>query len=196
MDELGSNDSNDPRTSVESNHPMPAQFYRALLLVLLCGVAGISQDPLAIARAWIPTAIGDRWIYEEDVRDGDRQHSDIERWRQDVLIVAIDTIPEGILIRRKVTYLDDTRPPRRLQSSGESNILVRNDCAWYLTRFGWDQPHHQLGGEFRKALLAGEMLPDVCFPLKAGKTWGDPQKGRVFGQLPARGPRTPTIPLP
>jgi hypothetical protein len=30
-------------------------------------------------------------------------------------------------------------------------------------------------------------LPDVCFPLQAGKTWGDPKKGRDLWTVAGRG---------
>ena len=36
----------------------------------------------------------------------------------------------------------------------------------------------QLSGEFSNALAAGEALPDICFPLRRGMSWGDPKRGR------------------
>jgi hypothetical protein len=80
--------------------------------------------------------------------------------------------PEGQFSKQHV-------PPRRIRASGESNILVHNDCVYYLEDdYGWDTSRQGLGGDFRKALATGEALAGVCFPLQTGKIWGDPKKGR------------------
>jgi hypothetical protein len=173
---------------------------RVPLLLVFCSIPVISQDPLAAVRTWLPSTIGDRWIYEAETRDGDRQHPDILRWRQQVVTVAIETIPEGILIRRKVTWLNNTAPPRWIGLYDESNILIRNNCAWYLADspqngiYAWDRSRHTLSAEFRKFLASGETLPDVCFPLQAGKTWGDPKKGRDLWTVAGHGTRHPGDP--
>jgi hypothetical protein len=139
-------------------------------------------------------AVGDRWVYEEEIRDGNREHPGIERWQQSEVTVAVETIPEGVLIRRKVGFLNSTLPPRWVGASGESNILVRTDCLYYLDDsplyrrgYGWDALHHELSAGFRKALAAGEALPDVCLPFEPGKTWGDPNKGRDLWTVAGHG---------
>lgn len=134
-----------------------------------------------MVRAWLPTAVGDRWIYEEEIRDGNRERPEVERWEQEDVTVAIETVPQGVLIRRKVSFLNNTVPPRRIiraSGPGESNILIHNDCVYYLGDYGWDTSLQSLDGGFRKALATGEALADVCFPLQVGKIWGDPTKGR------------------
>jgi hypothetical protein len=165
---------------------MPSESVRLPLFLLLSALACASDDSLAVVRGWLPLTVGDRWVYEEELRGGNRQHPDIERWQQSEVTVAIETVPEGVLIRRKVAFLNNTLPPRWIRASDESNILVHNDCLYYLEV--WPS-RHELDAEFRKSLATGESLPDVCFPLQAGKTWGDPKKGRDLWTVAGRGPR-------
>jgi hypothetical protein len=142
--------------------------------------------------------IGDRWIYEEEIRDGNRQHPDVDRWKQQDTTFAIETIPEGILVRRKVQLLDNTAPPEYMGSGPESNILIQNNCIYYLndsaSGWGWDSSRNQLSGDFRKALASKEALPDVCFPLHTGETWGDPNKGRDLWTVTGLGRKNPDDP--
>ena len=113
---------------------MTSRIIRALLFLLFVSSAQTSQDSLAVVRDWLPSAVGDRWIYEEEIRGGNRQQPEIERWEEGIVTVGVDTIPAGMLIRRKVTFLNNTLPPPRLRAAraGESNILVQNDCVLLL----------------------------------------------------------------
>jgi hypothetical protein len=165
---------------------MPFASVRLPPLLLLAAWACASDDSLAVVRGWLPLAVGDRWVYQEELRGGDRQHPDIRQWQQSEETVAVETVPEGVLIRRKVVFLDNTLPPRWIRARDESNILVHDDCLYYLEVW---PPGHDLGAEFRQALATGEALPDVCFPLQAGKTWGDPNKGRDLWTVAGRGPK-------
>lgn len=163
-----------------------SHLVRVSLLLLLSAWACVSDDSLTAVRGWLPLAVGDRWVYEKEIRHGDRQHPEIGRWQQSDVTVAVETVPEGVLIRRKVAFLNHTLPPRWIQASDESNILVHNGCLYSL---GDSPSRHELGAEFRQALATGEALPDVCFPLLAGKTWGDSNKGRDLWTVAGHGPR-------
>src|SRR5579862_7810241 len=150
-----------------------------LLLILLSTFAATGQNTSAIVREWLPMQIGDRWIYEEERRFGVRNHPDVIRWQEQDSTVAIQTTPEGTLVRRTVRYLNNTAPPRFQGNGYESNILIRDRCIYYLHNYyGWDSSRNDLGREFKKDLAANKALPDVCFPLRAGQTWGDPNIGR------------------
>ncbi len=142
--------------------------------------------------------IGDRWIYEEEIRDGNRKHPDVNRWKQEVRTFAIQTIPEGVLVRRKVELLDHTAPPRYMGSGPESNILIHGNCIYYLTDSAsgseWDNSRNQLSSEFRKELVRNEALPDICFPLHIGQTWGNPKKGRDLWTVTGLGRKDPDDP--
>jgi hypothetical protein len=150
-----------------------------LLLILLSTFVSTGQDTSAIVREWLPMQIGDRWVYEKEWRGGDRNHPDVTRWREEDSTVAIQTTPEGTLVRRQVRLLDNTAPPPNLRIGPESNILIRDACIYYLRNgYGWNSALNQLSGEFKQDLAANKALPDVCFPLRAGQTWGDPNIGR------------------
>src|SRR6266853_204967 len=102
----------------------------SLLLLVFC-TASTPQESLAVVRDWLPSTVGDRWIYAREIRGGDRDRPDVERWEQEDVIVAIETVPQGTLIRRKVDFKNGTRPPRwRTPASGaaQSNILVHQGC--------------------------------------------------------------------
>jgi hypothetical protein len=50
-----------------------------------------------------------------------------------------------------------------------NNILIHGHCAYYV---------NEMTPAFRQALATHAALPDICFPLQIGKTWGDPRRGR------------------
>jgi hypothetical protein len=87
---------------------MPSQIVRASLLLLVFSLACHSQDSLAVVRGWLPSVVGDRWIYEEEIRDGNREQLEVERWGQEDVTVAVETVPQGVLIRRKVSFRNNT----------------------------------------------------------------------------------------
>ncbi len=126
--------------------------------------------------------VGDRWTYETEMLSGDRKHPVVTRWEQEDRIVAIQTIPEGTLVRRKVELLNSTAPPNPLPDY-ESNILIHNNCIYYLNdsyTYGWDSSRNGLSADFKKDLAANMVLPDICFPMHNAQTWGhpDPAEGR------------------
>jgi hypothetical protein len=150
--------------------------------LLILWTAGISrsQSPIASVDSGLPLAVGDRWIYDTEIRDGVGRTLDVQHWVQQDTTVAIESIPEGVLIRRKVSLLQTTAPPALLRVPEESNILVRGACIYYLQDsflnryYGWDSDRRNLSIAFRKALDSGEALPDACFPLRQGQIWRVP----------------------
>jgi len=172
---------------------MLSLIVRVPLLLLIFDLACSSQDFLALVRTWLPSAVGDRWAYEEEILGGDRANPEVERWEQEDVTVAVETIPEGVLIRRKVSYRNNTAPPQRVRGNGESNILVAGGCVYYLEGY-WGARFD----DFRKELTIGIALPDVCFPLRAGKTWGHPDwkegRGRDLWTVGGFGKKKPDDP--
>jgi hypothetical protein len=161
------------------------------LLFLSCVWIVNSQDPSALLRQWMPFAAGDRWIYEYEIRGGDRQKPAIERWQQAEVVAAIETVPEGVLIKRTVEFLNKTAAPRRMRSD-EADILVRGNCLYYLS--SWPGSARDIAN-FRQVQRNGGVPPNVCFPLTAGRTWGDPNKGRDLWAVAGLGPKKPDDPV-
>jgi hypothetical protein len=149
-----------------------------VLAIALSAAASPAQDPATIVQSWLPMRIGDRWIYETEMLSGDRKHPDVTRWKQEDSVIAIESIPEGTLVRRKVRYLDNTAPPNP-SPAGESNILIHKHCIYYSDGgYGWNNSRNRLSVDFKKDLATNRALPDVCFPLHIGQTWGNPNIGR------------------
>jgi hypothetical protein len=163
--------------------------FQISLLVVFGASLAPSQDPLSIVREWLPLAVGDRWTYDDETRDGDRRHPDVEHWIREETTVAIESIPEGTLIRRAVRFLDGTGPPSWRRVPTEAYILVRGACIYRLNEFGWNSERHELRAEFREYLNRGAALPNACFPLHQGQTWGDPNKGRDLWTVAGLGPK-------
>jgi hypothetical protein len=166
-------------------------------LLFLC-VAGMSlpQDPLAGLTGALPLAVGDRWIYDTEFRDGVETHIEVRHWVRQDTTMAVEWIPEGILIRRKVSVLQPAASSSSTRIPEESNILVRGSCIYYLQdSYGWDRERHDLSVAFRTALNHGESLPDACFPLRQGKTWSIPNLREQVWKVAGRGPKNPDDPI-
>jgi hypothetical protein len=176
---------------------------RGIRISLILCVAGASrsQVPDTSVGGALPLAVGNRWIYEEEIRQGNPRRPDVERWVQEETTVAVETLREGSLIRRKVRFLGKSAPPAWMRVPDESNILIRGACIYYLGAhhngwgYGWDSARHELGEEFRQSLNSGDVLPDVCFPLHRGQTWGDPNKGRDLWTVTGIGPKNADDPV-
>jgi hypothetical protein len=154
-----------------------------LILALPCA----PQDGLSIVRDWQPSSVGDRWTYEREIRSGDRNHPDIERWEVDEVTVAIETVAQGTLLRRAVVSRNTSNPPRWLHHPPrpESNVLISKNCIYDLSRYPQADPLKD---------FTSDWLPDVCFPLLDGITWGDPNKGRDLWTVAGRGKKHPDDP--
>lgn len=170
------------------------------LLFLLLNVVSTGEVPATVFPEMLPMRIGDRWVYEEEILGGDRRHPDVNRWEQEDRTVAIQVIPEGVLVKRTVRFLENTAPPRYLGIRSESNILIHKSCIYYLNDsplgygYGWDSSRHELSSGFRKDLVTNQALPDVCFPLRIGQTWGNPNQGRDLWTVAGLGRKHPDDP--
>jgi hypothetical protein len=110
--------------------------------------------------------------------------------------MAIEWIPEGILIRRNVSILPPAAPSSSIRIPAESNILVRGACIYYLQDYyGWDSKLHDLSVAFRTALNRGVSLPDACFPLRQGQTWSVPNLREEVWTVAGKGPKNADDPV-
>ncbi len=170
-----------------------------VFLFFLVNAISTAENPAAVVREWLPMRIGDRWIYDEEILDGNRKHPDVNRWKQEDTTVATQNIPEGLLVRRQVHFLENTAPPHYIARGSESNILVRKNCAYYLNGaaagYACDSARNGLSGNFRKALASNEASSDVCFPLKIGQTWGNTSNYREFWTVAGFGRKNADDPL-
>lgn len=138
----------------------------------------------------MPHAVGDRWIYDTEIRDGVATHIEVRHWVQQDTTMAVEFISEGILIRRKVSVLEPSVSSISIRIPEESNILVHGACIYYLQDYyRWDSERHDLSLAFRNALNHGESLPDACFPLRQGRTWSVPNLREEVWTVAGRGPK-------
>jgi hypothetical protein len=120
----------------------------------------------------------------------------VQHWVQQDTTTAVEWIPEGVLIRRKVSILQPAVPSGSNRIPEESNILVRGSCIYYLQdSYGWDRERHDLGLAFRNALNHGESLPDACFPLPQGHTWSVPNLREQVWTVAGKGPKNSDDPI-
>jgi hypothetical protein len=157
----------------------------AICALILIPYAQVSAQ--SVASDWFPAAIGNQWLYEHEVRDGQRNAPHIWRWQTIETITGSLTTPEGLVVLRRVDVKGDA-PGGWLQTVyGESNYLLRNDCLYFLHAQIWDGQEQRLRPEFREQVLDG---PEFCFPLVVGKQYG---KYLPPGWVPSRvvgmGPR-------
>lgn len=177
----------------------------ACLLIALCVfsvIASAQDDPLA----WFPLQVGSHWIYEHEMKTGDRNQTDVDRWRTEQTVTGWVTIPEGLVVLREVKDLGSTpqRTVRVIKPDGQLGFvqepewnrtirthgdrqpyLLRGNCLYGIYREGWDTQTQQLQPQFRKDLIEGRVSPDLCFPLREAQTWGNPHGFTVWRVEPA-----------
>jgi hypothetical protein len=161
-----------------------------MALCALSMVASAQEDPLA----WFPLQVGSRWVYEHEMKSGDRNRPSVDRWSIEETVTGWATVPEGIVVLREAKErvdLDEqsvthrTIAPngsvRQVNQQGSSRgshrlvrekdpYLIRGNCV-YLVSGGWDSQKQDLRPEFREYLSDGSVSPDFCFPLEAGREW-------------------------
>jgi hypothetical protein len=173
-----------------------ARTFRISLLFLCVAGMSLPQDPLAGLNGALPLTVGDRWIYDTEIRDGVATHIEVQHWVQQDTTMAIEWIAEGILIRRKVSVLQTALPSSSIRIPEESNILVRGSCIYYLRDYyGWDRERRDLSLAFRTALNHGVTLPDACFPLRQGQTWSVPNLREEVWTVAGKGPKNSDDPV-
>src|ERR1700674_325354 len=105
---------------------MPSARTFCISLLLLCAAGtSLPQDPLAGLLGGLPLTVGDRWIYDTEFRELVDTHIEVQHWVQQDTTIAVEWIPEGILIRRKVSVLQPAVPSISIRIPEESNILAR-----------------------------------------------------------------------
>src|ERR1700676_1353171 len=132
------------RFRLEIDIMLSAHTVRISLLFLCVAGMCLPQDPLAGLNGALPLTVGDRWIYDTEIRDGVAAHIEVRHWVQQDTTMAVEWIAEGILIRRKVSVLQPAVPSGSIRIPEESNILVRGSCIYYLQdSYGWDRRQGQ-----------------------------------------------------
>jgi len=141
-----------------------------------------------VASAWFPMDIGNQWIYEHESRGGSSKNPLITRWQSVETTTGAVAIPEGTVVLRHVQVSGDASSGWIESVFGRSNFLIRKDCLYFLNpAFSWNEQEERLRPEYAAKLLAGDVEPEFCFPLSAGKSFGrDSPPGwvpsRVVGQ--------------
>jgi hypothetical protein len=166
----------------ESRRPMRVR------LVVLLSVLGAVPSAFRFARAqqtdisaWYPVQPGDTWVYQKESDDGGNTggmaHPLIERWKTEETIASVTTTPEGTLINKRTKVLDNTmlsgwraEDDRTRREPPTSQMLIHQNCLYVLS--GIDVQDSMWSEGYRDNLLAGNIPPDLCFPIAGGTTWG------------------------
>jgi hypothetical protein len=149
-----------------------------VLLLPLVLAATHPPQTTSIVHQWLPMKVGDCWVYDSEILSGDRHHPHVETWQEADTTEAVRHVPEGIWIKRKVAFIRGAVPPRFVSNPSESNILVHENCIYFV---------NELNNAFREALAGHTALADVCFPLTLGTSWGDPHQGHSLWTVRGRG---------
>ncbi len=122
----------------------------------------------------MPTLPGNTWIYQHESRSG--ANAKLERWMTEETLTKLMTVPEGILVVRRIRVLDgkpSVAPPK------EQAWLLHGDCLYDLAPGDWDaRLPNTLSAKFSAMppWKGGEHVRVFCFPLvdnkTEGKTWG------------------------
>jgi hypothetical protein len=144
-----------------------------------------------VVDSFYPLHLGNIWVYAKESLDGAMDRPEVERWTTEETVASAirDADLDATLVTLRVRVLDHRLPPGGLNDStrrerSESHILVRSDCMWVVdgaeaAAAYVDDPLHS--ARFRDDFLRGQVPPDYCFPMKAGKEWG-----RVANTSPAQ----------
>jgi hypothetical protein len=156
------------------------------VLIFICAPASAQNTP----SDWFPIAVGNQWVYEHEVRDTPADNPQIRRWQTVETITGTLTIPEGLVVLRRVEVKGATSGGWLESVYAESNYLIRNNCLYFLDNQIWNEHEQRLRPEYREQILAGDAEPQFCFPLTAGKQYGkDSQPGWVPSRVVGMGPR-------
>lgn len=134
--------------------------------------------PLPIAGAaqvldWFPLDVGNRWIYAHYSKSGDPAKPAVLHWTTIETVLEHRQIAEGTVVVMGVEQRG-TSDGGWVAQRNQTNYLIRGDCVFALHE-GWDVVKLDLTAEYRKQLIDGAAAPDFCFPLEAGRQWGNLQ---------------------
>ena len=121
------------------------------VLILLTGA--LAQ---ATAGDWFPLRAGNQWVYEHEIRDTPRENPPITRWTTTETITGTATVPEGIVVLRRVEVRDvrgaDVPSGWLFTEYGAANYLIRENCLYFLLRQEWSDARNQLAVDYRERL--------------------------------------------
>ena len=143
---------------------------RVYVVLMFVSSGASAQDAVA---NWFPTHAGDKWTYEHTTRD-DRgegpRRLEVHVWKTEETITGSWAVPEGTVVGRQVRVIEGS-PRDRVDPSPA--YLIRGNCVY--GDYGiWNPDAHEVTAQFHKALNAGYVSPDFCFPLAVHKEWGAP----------------------
>lgn len=149
----------------------------------MCGSA-LAQD---VASSWYPLQPGDTWVYAKESLTGRMDRPGIERWTTEETVVSVVPVAgfDATLVTKRTRVLDHTatqsEPPA-------THLLIHRACVYVVDgpdaqgSFCHANPNGaclppfdaqgRLRAEYRKDLAARTIPPDFCFPMAAGKAWG------------------------
>jgi hypothetical protein len=122
---------------------------------------------------WFPLQQGNRWTYSNYSKSGDPSKPTVHTWTTIETVVEHRQIPEGVVVLMGIEQRGESDGGWIAQRN-QTNYLIRSDCV-YAIREGWDVVKLDLTDDYRKQLNAGAAAPDFCFPLEAGRRWGNAQ---------------------
>jgi hypothetical protein len=122
---------------------------------------------------WFPLEVGNRWIYAQFSKSGDPTKPTVHNWTTIETVVEHRQIPEGTVVVMSLEQRG-TSDGGWIAQRDQTNYLIRGDCVYALHE-GWDMVKLDLTPDYRRQLSAGTAQPDFCFPLEAGRQWGNAQ---------------------
>jgi hypothetical protein len=154
------------------------------LLTVSLSVPACAEDVFA----WFPLQVGNRWIYEHSSKTGDPKNPRFANWTTIETVIEHRKLAEGLVAVIAVEQRGSS-DGGWIAERDRTNYLIREDCVYALQE-GWDIAKLDLTDEYRRQLQAGDASPDFCFPLEAGRQWGNMHDygWRVEGIVPADRP--------
>lgn len=149
-------------------------------------LAEVKPLQTSVVRQWLPMTIGDCWVYETEIFSGDRKNPHVERWQQADTISSVHHVAEGIFVKRRVAFIKGAVPPQFVHNPSESNILIHDNCIYFV---------NEISAALRDALAKHNAVADVCFPLDANATWGDPRQAKGVWSVHGRGRKEAADPM-
>jgi hypothetical protein len=150
---------------------MRARISVAIVPLLLVFAVSAARDELAEIQPWMPIARGDQWVYPIEKQWGDRSRPETQHIEEEVEIIDSSIQHPGFTAIGRIT-----RANRRELSS---MMLVKDGCIYSLHILGPARP---------------DDLPDVCFPLHEGATWGNAAQFREQWTVAGHGRKNPDDP--
>jgi hypothetical protein len=141
---------------------------------IVCGFLAIWAEPVHAGdhdlSAWFPLQRGNRWVYDFEWKNANRNTPEVSRWTTTEAITNLVQIPEGVVVIRSVD-LQGKSAGSYLSTRDNSPYLLHENCVYVLNE-SWDRVAENLRPDFVQHLVHGIASPDFCFPLQLGQHWG------------------------